>query len=171
MKRIFLIIAIFLCNQIQINAQMQDVGIAKYAVLEVLGDNTPLREKGCEKSNRVTHVFKDAVLFADKQTDDYFRVELNENNYAWINKKFVEVQAIIPEKRFDNIEKISFKSEKKFYKTKIETPSQSAFLIKEEGNNLDFTLFDNRYDTIETSLEKNDKFLIPEKITNELNIK
>ena len=136
MKRIFLIIAIFLCNQIQINAQMQDVGIAKYAVLEVLGDNTPLREKGCEKSNRVTHVFKDAVLFADKQTDDYFRVELNENNYAWINKKFVEVQAIIPEKRFDNIEKISFKSEKKFYKTKIENPSQSAFLIKEEAERI-----------------------------------
>ena len=111
-------------------------------------------------------------MFADKQNDDYYRVELKENDYAWINKKFVEVQAIIPEKRFDNINKISFKREKNNFKALIQTPSQSAFVIKEEGNNLNFTLFDNRYDPIETKvINKNYRFILNEKIENDLNLK
>ena len=107
-------------------SELQDVGIAKYAVLEVLSDNAPLRQKDNENAQRLTHLFKNAVLFADKQNDNYFRVELEENNYAWINKKFVEVQAIIPEKRFDNIDKIIFKNDKNKFSAYIQTPSQSA---------------------------------------------
>ena len=153
-------------------SELQDVGIAKYAVLEVLDDNTPLRLKDSENATRLTHLFKNAVLFADKQNNDYFRVELKENDYAWINKKFVEVQAIIPEKRFDNINKITFKNEKNSFKAFIQTPSQRAFITKEEGNNLNFTLFDNRYDPIETKItNKNYHFILDEKINNELNLK
>lgn len=153
-------------------SELQDVGIAKYAVLEVLDNNTPLRLKDNENSTRLTHLFKNAVLFADKQNKNYYRVELKENDYAWINKKFVEVQAIIPEKRFENISKISFKNDKNAFRAYIQTPSQSAFVIKEEGNNLNFTLFDNRYDPIDTKISnKNDHFTLDEKINNELNLK
>jgi len=152
--------------------ELQNVGIAKYAVLEVLDDNTPLRLKDSENSARLTHLFKNAVLFADKQNENYYRVELKENEYAWVNKKFVEVQAIIPEKRFDNINKIIFKNEKNKFSANILTPSQSAFVINEVGNNLNFTLFDNRYDPIETKItNKNNRFVLDEKINNELNLK
>lgn len=152
--------------------ELKDVGIAKYAVLEVLDDNVPLRYKDSENSQRITHLFKNAVLFADKENDNYYRVELKENDYAFINKKFVEVQAIIPEKRFDNIRRIAFKNEKNKINTYIQTPSQSAFRIKEEGNNLNFTLFDNRYDPIETKvINKYPYFVLDERINNELNLK
>ena len=153
-------------------SELQDVGIAKYAVLEVLSDNAPLRQKDNENAQRLTHLFKNAVLFADKQNDNYFRVELEENNYAWINKKFVEVQAIIPEKRFDNIEKISFKEDKKKYQFTIETNSISAYQFKENNNNIDFTLFDNRYDPTEIKIDKiNEKFVLPKAIENDFKIK
>ena len=153
-------------------SELQDVGIAKYAVLEVLSDNAPLRQKDNENAQRLTHLFKNAVLFADKQNENYFRVELKENDYAWINKKFVEVQAIIPEKRFDNINKIAFKNEKNKFSAYIQTPSQSAFKVQEEGNNLNFTLFDNRFDPIETKVSnKTNRFVLDEKINNELNLK
>ncbi|MBR5304551.1 MAG: N-acetylmuramoyl-L-alanine amidase [Candidatus Gastranaerophilales bacterium] len=171
MKKWILFLALITMQGVFAN-ELQNVGIAKYAVLEVLDDNTPLRLKDSENATRLTHLFKNAVLFADKQNDDYYRVELKENDYAWINKKFVEVQAIIPEKRFDNINKISFKREKNNFKALIQTPSQSAFVIKEEGNNLNFTLFDNRYDPIETKvINKNYRFILNEKIENELNLK
>ena len=171
MKKWILFLALMTLQGV-LAGELQDVGIAKYAVLEVLDDNTPLRLKDNENSTRLTHLFKNAVLFADKQNENYFRVELKENNFAWINKKFVEVQAIIPEKRFDNINKISFKSEKNSYKAIIQTDSQSAFVIKEEGNNLNFTLFDNRYDPILTKVSnKNQRFILNEKIDNELNLK
>lgn len=172
MKKRILFLLLFLLQGFLYAQELQDVGIAKYAVLEVLDNNTPLRLNDNENAQRLTHLFKNAVLFADKQNENYFRVELKENNYAWINKKFVEVQAIIPEKRFDNINKIIFKNEKNKFQAKIETPSQSAYIIKEEGNNLNFTLFDNRYDPIETKISnKNNKFVLDEKINNELNLK
>jgi len=171
MKNWILFLVLFLIQGV-LASELQDVGIAKYAVLEVLDDNTPLRIKDNENSARLTHLFKNAVLFADKQNENYFRVELKENDYAWINKKFVEVQAIIPEKRFDNVDKIVFKNEKNKFLAKIETLSQSAFTIKEEGNNLNFTLFDNRFDPIETKVaNKNNRFVLDEKINNELNLK
>ena len=116
MKKWILFLALITIQGVFAN-ELQNVGIAKYAVLEVLDDNTPLRLKDSENATRLTHLFKNAVLFADKQNDDYYRVELKENDYAWINKKFVEVQAIIPEKRFDNINKISFKREKNNFKS------------------------------------------------------
>lgn len=172
MKKWILFFVLFLFQGILLAQELQDVGIAKYAVLEVLDNNTPLRISDNENAQRLTHLFKNAVLFADKQNEGYFRVELQENNYAWINKKFVEVQAIIPEKRFDNISKIVFKNEKNKFQARIITPSQSAFIIKEEGNNLDFTLFDNRYDPFETKIQnRNNRFLLNEEINNDLNLK
>ena len=173
MRKIFFLIALLLFQNFALTNELQDVGIAKYAVLEVLDNNTPLRIKDNENSARLTHLFKNAVLFADKQNENYFRVELGEDDYAWINKKFVEVQAIIPEKRFDNINKISFKKEKTHFIAKIDTPSHSAFKIVENGNNLDFTLFDNRYDPIETKIvNKNSRFVLDDEIIkNEFKLK
>lgn len=151
--------------------KLQDVGISKYAVLEVLNNNTPLRDKADEFGNRITHVFKDAVLFADKQNDKYYRVELNEGNYVWVNKKQVEVQGIIPEKRFDNIEKISFKQENDRFIANIKTPSKSAFIFKENGTDLSFTLFDNRFDPIQASVKnKIENFSFQKLISNEFSL-
>ncbi len=170
MKKIFLLL-ILLFSPVFANSDLQDVGIAKYAVLEALADNTPLREKPDENAKRISHLFKDSVLFADKQNDKYYRIDLNNNNYAWINKKLVEVQAIIPEKRFENIEKISFKENKKKYQFNIETNSISAYEFKEKNNNLDFTLFDNRYDPTEIKVDKiNKKFTLPKAIENDFKI-
>ena len=152
--------------------ELKDVGIAKYAVLEVIQDNTPLREKADENAKRVTHLFKGSVLFADKENKNYFRVELKNNKYFWVNKKYVEVQAIIPEKRIDNVQKISFKEEKNKYRINIDTDFKSTYIIKEGNNNLDFTLYDNYFDPVSTKvIKQNDKFELPQMFTNDLNLK
>ena len=170
MKRLFLLF-LLLFNPVFANSDLQDVGIAKYAVLEVLNNNTPLREKPDENAKRITHLFKDSVLFADKQNDKYYRVELNKD-YAWVNKKYIETQAIIPEKRFENIEKINFKEDKKKYQFEIETNLLSAYQFRENNNNLDFILFDNRFDPTEIKIDKvNKKFILSNSIENDFKIK
>ena len=152
--------------------ELKDVGIAKYAVLEVIEDNTPLREKANENAKRITHLYKDTVLFADKENKDYFRVEIENNKYFWVNKKYVEVQAIIPEKRIDNIKKITFKEEKNKYKLNIETDFKSPYIINENGNNLNFTLYDNYFDPIVTKISnKNGSFELPLAFVDDLEIK
>ena len=100
MKKILFLLVLLLANGAYAADTLKDVGIEKYAVLEVINDNTPLRKESNENAYRLTHLFKDAILFADKQNEKYYRVVLKDNEYVWVNKKLVEVQAIIPEKRF-----------------------------------------------------------------------
>lgn len=158
--------------QVQAIEDLQPIGISKYAVLETLDNNTPLRLKDNENAPRATHLYKNTVLFADKQNKNYYRVELKKDSYAWVNKKLVEIQAIIPEKRFDNIEKITFQKDKKNNIVKIDTQTKSAFVLKEQGTNLDFTLFDNYFDPIETKVSnKSDNFKMNDTFSSELNLK
>jgi len=172
MKKIFILFTILLSLQAFAVSELQNVGIEKYAVLEVKSDNTPLRQSDNEDSYRLGHLFKDAVLFADKQNKDYYRVELANNKYVWVNKKFVEVQAIIPEKRFESIEKITFKETKKSYIAKIDTPLPSAFLFNEDGSNLNFNLYDSHFDPFETKMiNKIGALQTPNTIENNFSIK
>jgi len=150
---------------------LEEVGIAKYAVLEVKEDNTPLRLEDNEDAARFTHLYKDTVLFAPKQNEDYYQVELD-NNYVFVNKNFVEVQGIIPEKRFSNIEKITFNEKKRENLVEIKTQTKSAYVFSEENNNLNFTLYDNYFDPIETRVvNKNASFETEEKFNSKLNLK
>lgn len=145
-KIIFLCMLIFLFQNSLAEEILEDVGIAKYAVLEVKEDNTPLREETNENSKRLTHLYKDTVLFADKKTGDYYRVELGDEDYYWINNKFVEVQAIIPEKRFNDITKIKYDETKDKYKFIIKTNSFGPYKIKEEKNKLQTVFYDVHFD-------------------------
>lgn len=169
MKKLFMIFTLLMfCPCFAI----ENVGIAKYAVLETTKDNTPLREKDNENAKRITHLYKDTVLFATGQNKDYYRVELGKNDNAWVNKKFVELQAVIPEKRFENIEKINFKEDKKAHLVEIRTPQLSAFSLRETlEDGLDFTLFDNRFDPIETKVVGFDnKISYEDKISSDLKL-
>ena len=151
--------------------KLQDVGIAKYAVLEVNADRTPIRDNYDEYATRLSHLFKDTVVFADKQTKNYYRIELEENKYAWINKKFVEVQGIIPEKRFEGVEKLLFDTQKNKYQIKIVTPQKSAYTFVEDGNDLKFKLYDNRFDPVETKVSNlSSRFSLSNKFEDSLSI-
>ena len=170
MKKI-LIVLLLLSGLICSAEKLQDVGISKYAVLEVNENRTPLRDNYNEDAKRLTHLFKNTVIFADKQVKNYYRVELEPKKYGWINKKFVDVQAVIPEKRYDGIEKLIFDTQKNKYQVKIITPQKSAYTLVENGNNLSFTLFDNRFDPVETKISnKNSMFLLSNKFEDELKI-
>ena len=150
---------------------MKDVGISKYAVLEVSENRAPLRDNYNEFATRLSHLNKDTVLFADKEVKNYYRVELEPNHYAWINKKFVEVQAIIPEKRFEGVEKLIFNNQKNKYQLKIITPQKSAYTLVENGNNLKFKLFDNRFDPIEVKVPNMpNQFTLSNKLEDELTV-
>ena len=170
MKKLFYIFFLLIFSFAQ-GIELKNVGIAKYAVLEVNQDRTPLRDNYNEDAKRLSHLFKDTVLFADKQTDKYYRVELEPKKYAWINKEFVEVQGIIPEKRFEGIQKLIFKTEKDNYELKIITPQKSAYTLTEDNDNLKFNLFDNRFDPIEAKITNlSGRFRLSNKFEDELKI-
>jgi len=170
MKKILLALLLLFSCSFAVE-KLENVGISKYAVLEVNQDRAPIRDNCDEFANRLSHLYKDTVLFADKQTKNYYRVELKPNKYAWINKKFVEVQGIIPDKRYQGIEKLIFDTQKHKYQVKIITPQKSAYTLDEDGDNLKFQLFDNRFDPVEVKISNLTKrFKLSNKFEDELNI-
>lgn len=155
--------------------EFKDVGIAKYAVLEVLDDNTPLRATSSENGQRLTHLPKNTVLFAIKENKNYFKVELSENNYAYINKKHVELQAIIPQKRFKGLKKLDLEETKDKYIVNIVTPETTSFITKENYEGLNFTLFDTHYDPLKMgitrTIKNSQKFEFSDTQATEFNLK
>lgn len=166
MRKILVLLLLLLTNAFALEA-MQNVGISKYAVLEVLNDRTPLRDNYNEYASRLSHLAKDTVLFADKQTENYYRIELEPKKYGWVNKKDIEVQGIIPEKRFKGIEKLLFKTQKDKYLLKIITPQKSAYELSEIGDNLSLNLYDNRFDPLEVKVSNlSGRFRLSNKFEN-----
>jgi N-acetylmuramoyl-L-alanine amidase len=110
-------------------------------------------------------------MFADKQTENYYRVELEENKYAWVNKKFVEVEGVIPEKRYEGIKKLLYRETKNKYQIKVVTPQKSAYTLIEDNDNLKFQLFDNRFDPVEAKIATlPSRFKISNKYEDEVKI-
>ncbi len=166
-----LIIFLLLPGFVFAKESITDVGISKDAVLHINKNRTPIRESYDEFAKRITHLFKCSVVFADKQTQNYFRVEFKPDKYGWVNKKFVDIQEIIPEKKLENIQKISFKNDKKKYQVVIETPKRGIYTLVENNDNLVFSLFDNRFNPVSTQvLNISNKFKLNEENENELKI-
>lgn len=121
---------------------LEDVGIAKYAVLEAKYDFSPVRILPDENAQRFTHLRQNVAIYADKQTKDFFRIDLGDGNYYWAEKKYFEIQGIIPEKRIQKVDKISFNQDKKGYEIFIPLDIYNAYSFKEEPWGLEFKLYD-----------------------------
>ena len=65
-----------------------------------------------------------------------------------------KTEIVVTNDHHAEIRKITFKNEKDRFLARIETQHISPFTLIEQGHNLDFTLFDNRYDPIETKITK-----------------
>lgn len=149
MKRLFILTALFLFTlngAYALNdAPLKDIGIAKYAVLEISRDYSPVRYEPNINARRFSHLRKGVVMYADKQMGDFYRVDLGLNNYYWIEKKFVEVQGVIPNKLVQDVKKIEFRENKKKYNVLIPMDIQNSYSFVETSDGLKFSLYDVNY--------------------------
>jgi len=139
-----------------------NVGISKYAVLETTFDHTPLRVAPNADSERYTHLKKGVTLFADEQNSEFYKLDLGKDKPFWVEKRYVEAQGVIPEKRGAKISKIKFYKDKKNYLVKIDTEIQTSYKIYQKGNSLVFELYDVDFSTgpVEIKGDKDNKFTL-----------
>ena len=165
MKKIFFIAGLFLLTFSNVFAleELQDVGIAKYAVIEAKRDYTPVRVLPNENAGRFLHVRKGFVLYADKQNKDFYRVDLGLDKPFWLEKKYADVQAVIDEKRIQKIDKIEFDEDKEKYKIFIPAYIQNAYSFKEIPDGLEFSLYDVNYENLEIKNKRGNFNVIPSK--------
>ena len=144
MKRVFILASLFFFTFLNANAleELKNVGIAKYAVIEAKSDYSPIREAPDVHSKRFSHIRQGFVLYADKQNEDFYRVDLGLDKPYWIEKKYSDVQAIIPEKRIVEIDEIEFDEDKYGYEIFIPANIQNAYSFKEIPEGLLFSLYD-----------------------------
>ncbi len=165
MKKIFFLVGLlFLSTSIVFAADdLIDVGIAKYAVLEAKKDYAPIRISPSENAQRFSHIRRGFVLYADKQNDNFYRIDLGEDKPFWIEKKYADVQAVINEKRIQKIDKIEFDEDKESYKIFIPLYIQNAYSFKEVPDGLEFNLYDVDYRNIEIKNKRGNFNIIPVK--------
>ena len=146
MKKFFSVIGcLFILNCA--NAQeLKDVGIAKYAVIEAKSDFAPLRFEANENAKRFTHLRQGIVFYADKQNENFFRVDLGDGKYYWVEKKFADVQGIIPQKHIQTVEKIIVEETKDKFEIFIPIDIQNSYSFKKVPDGLEFRLYDVNFD-------------------------
>lgn len=165
MKKIFFIAGLFLLTFSNAFAleELEDVGIAKYAVIEAKRDYTPVRVLPNENAGRFLHVRKGFVLYADKQNKDFYRVDLGLDKPFWLEKKYADVQAVIDEKRIQKIDKIEFDEDREKYNIFIPLKIQNAYSFKETPEGLEFSLYDVDYENLEIKNKRGNFNIVPTK--------
>ncbi len=122
--------------------QLKDVGIAKYAVIEAKADYSPIRTAPDVNAQRFSHLRKGFVTYADKEYKDFYRIDLGLDDYYWMEKKYADVQGVIPSKRVQKIDEIKFNQDKEKYSIFIPVDIQNAYSFKEISHGLEFYLYD-----------------------------
>src|SRR5699024_4601807 len=110
---------------------LEDIGIAKYAVIEAKADFSPVREAPDENAKRFLHLRKGFVVYADKEYKNFYRIDLGKDKYYWMEKKYADIQAIIPQKRIQKAEQIKISEDKKKYSIFIPLEIQNSYSFKE----------------------------------------
>ena len=165
MKKIFFLISLFILTFSNAFAveNLKNVGIAKYALIEAKHDYTPVRVAPSENAKRFLQIRKGFVLYADKQNDDFYRIDLGEDTPFWLEKKYADVQAVINEKRIQKINKIEFDEDKERYKIFIPLYIQNAYSFKELSDGLEFKLYDVSCENLEIKNKRGGFNIIPSK--------
>lgn len=152
-------------------SDLKDFGIAKYAVLETTSDFSPLRYAKDENSGRFSHLKKNVTLYADCESEKFYRVDLGLGEHFWIEKKFAQVQAVIPQKRIQKLSEIKFDEDKNKIKIFIPMDIQNAYSFRENPDGLDFYLYDVKYSKTSTKIKNRHHAFKISSTNNVLNIK
>lgn len=146
MKKFFILLLFLLYGVLSVYAieeeGLEDIGIAKYAVIEAKADFSPVREAPDENAKRFLHLRKGFVVYADKEYKNFYRIDLGEDKYYWMEKKYADIQAIIPQKRIQKAEQIKISEDKKKYSIFIPLEIQNSYSFKEVPDGLEFYLYD-----------------------------
>lgn len=118
------------------------VGISKYAVVETTFDYSPVRTKASAGAERFTHLRSGVTLFAEEQNSEFYKIDIGLNQPFWIEKRYVECQGVIPEKRGGLVKSVNFYDDSHDFFVKIKTPIQTSYVTRQKQNTLELQLFD-----------------------------
>ncbi len=137
--------------------ELKDVGIAKYGVVEAIFEYTPIRTAPDEYAHRAFHIKNGVIAYVDKEYKDFYRVDLGLKDYYWIEKKYAEIQAVIPNKLPQYIEKIKIKDKKDYYEISVPIYIHNTYKIAEVSGGLEFVLFDVKNTDLKGIIKKTPK--------------
>lgn len=146
MKKVFILFLFLFLTFLKSDAleqgELKDIGIAKYAVIEARADYSPVRIAPDVNAGRFSHLRKGFVTYADKEYKNFYRVDLGLDDYYWMEKKYADIQAIIPQKHIQKIDEIKFDEDREKYSVFIPLNIQNSYSFKEVPDGLEFYLYD-----------------------------
>ena len=154
MKKLILFFTILL--SIQVFAI--EVNENNLKILKVTKNNSPLRMQANSDSTRLTHLYKNTILYSDDEKSGFYRIKLENDNYAWIDKKLT-TETNFDDENIANISKIDFKETKEKYLIKIHTKTLLPYIFEEKENSFNLTLYNYNYNQNKPNLNNNIQFL------------
>lgn len=99
-------------------------------------DYAPIREGASRNADRFTHLRSGISLYSNKQTKDFYKVDLGLDEPYWIEKIYIEENGKAKENKASKVSKIKFYQNRKNYVVKINTKTKTPYKIyhKENGD-------------------------------------
>ena len=144
MKKRFLltvltILALFLNNEAFAKDFSDDS--LKYKLIKTTFDYAPIREEASRNAVRFTHLKSGVSLYSDKQTSDFYKVDLGLNKPYWIEKIYIKEDGKSAYNKSSKVSKIKFYQNKDNYIVKINTKTKTPYKVYQNENGLKFQLY------------------------------
>ena len=110
-------------------------------ILKTTSDRAPIRVANNVNAARFTHLKKDISLRATEVHNDFYKVDLGNNNPYFIEKQYVEEAGALSLKRY-TIKNYKIKETKDFYTLKMKFNEVPVYQTLELSEGLNFNLFD-----------------------------
>ncbi len=100
-----------------------------YKLIKTTFDYAPIREGASRNANRFTHLKSGISLYSNKQTKDFYKVDLGLNKPYWIEKIYIKEKGAAPEYKTSKVSKIKFYEDRKNYLVKINTKTKTPYMV------------------------------------------
>jgi len=143
MKKVLFLLTGLILGAIFLNGSVQAKNIedCKYKLIKTTFDYTPIREKPDRNSNRFTHLKSGIFLYSDKQTKDFYRVDLGLNKPYWVEKIYIKENGKSAFNKASKVSKIKFYQDKNNYFVKINTKEKTPYKVCQNEYGLKFQLY------------------------------
>lgn len=161
MKKIFYFLFLFLMFNLPAysleETDIKDFGLEKYKIVETNFNYTPLRTAPDTEAKRALHLDFGAILYADKETKNFYRIEVFDNNFLWLEKKYTKDLNTANERPKQEISSIFIDEGEDEIEIKIPLNYVSVYSFKEGKDGLKFRLFGTNFDPAVLEVENNSK--------------
>ncbi len=149
-KILFLLTGLMIMASFTINEAKAADNAQNYKLIKTTFDYAPVRSGASRNAERFTHLREGISLYSNKETSDFYKVDLGLNESLWIEKIYAKEKGTVLNNKPSKVSKIKFYQDRKNYLVKIKTDTKTPYKIYQndcsKNGSLKFQLYNINVD-------------------------